>query len=106
MNETATPANRTVALLAAHWLRVRPLVEDRLATLDRAAAAAAANTLDHAQREAAADIAHKLAGSLGMYGYDQGTLIARQIELLLDFPTPDPAALHTLTTELRQALAQ
>jgi len=95
---------KTAALLAALWLRNRPLIEERLAMLDNAAAAAAAGTLIEELREEAADIAHKLAGSLGMYGYDHGTRIARQLELLLDYPTPDPAQIRALATELRQTL--
>jgi HPt (histidine-containing phosphotransfer) domain-containing protein len=96
--------DKTEALLAAMWLRIRPLVQERLDTLDRAAAAATAGTLLEEQREAAADCAHKLAGSLGMYGYDEGTRVARQIELLLDYATPDAAKLGELVAELRRTV--
>jgi HPt (histidine-containing phosphotransfer) domain-containing protein len=72
--------------------------------LDHAASAAAAGTLFEELREEAADTAHKLAGSLGMYGYDHGTRLARQLELLLDYPTPDPTQIRTLASQLRQAL--
>lgn len=95
---------KTAALLASLWSRNRPLIEERLDILDRAAASAAAKTLDVDEREAAADVAHKLAGSLGMYGYDLGTRLARQLELLLDYPTPDPVQLRTLIVQLRQSL--
>jgi HPt (histidine-containing phosphotransfer) domain-containing protein len=94
------------SLLAAMWLRILPLVQERLKTLDRAAEAATAGILGEEQREAAADCAHKLAGSLGMYGYDDGTRIARQIELLLDYATPDAARLSNLVAELRRAISQ
>ena len=96
--------DKTEALLAAMWLRIRPLVQERLDTLDRAAAAATAGTLLEEQREAAADCAHKLAGSLGMYGYDEGTRVARQIELLLDYATPDATRLSELVVELRRTV--
>jgi len=95
---------KTAALLASLWLRNRPLVEERLATLDRAASCAAAGALEEELREEAADTAHKLAGSLGMYGYDEGTRLARQLELLLDYPTPDPAQIRALATQLRSSL--
>jgi len=95
---------KTASLLASLWLRNRPLIEERLDTLDRAASSAASGTLVEELREEAADTAHKLAGSLGMYGYDHGTRIARQLELLLDYPTPDPTEIRTLTTQLRQTL--
>ena len=76
-------ADKTAALLAKLWVKIQPLVEERLAALDQAAAAAAAGTLaDELRKEAAGD-AHKLAGSLGMYGYDEGTRVARELEVLL-----------------------
>jgi HPt (histidine-containing phosphotransfer) domain-containing protein len=93
--------DKTASLLAALWLRNRPLVEERLALLDRAAAA---GTLSEEMREEASHTAHKLAGSLGMYGYDEGTRIARQIEVLLGEGTPDPARLSALVVGLRRAI--
>jgi len=72
-------ADKTAALLANLWVRVRPIVEERLVTLDRAAAAAREGPLADALRVEAASAAHKLAGSLGMYGYDEGTRVAREI---------------------------
>jgi HPt (histidine-containing phosphotransfer) domain-containing protein len=96
--------DKTAALLAALWLRNRPVVEERMARLDQAIAAAAAGTLTVELREGAADVAHKLAGSLGMYGYEEGTRIAREIEILLDYRTPDEARLRVLAAELRRAI--
>jgi HPt (histidine-containing phosphotransfer) domain-containing protein len=95
---------KTASLLASLWLRNRPLLEERLALLDKAASSAAAGVLVEELREEAADTAHKLAGSLGMYGYDNGTRIARQLELLLDYPTPDPTQIKVLATQLRHTL--
>jgi HPt (histidine-containing phosphotransfer) domain-containing protein len=97
-------ADKTAALLAALWVRIRPLVEERLATLDQAAAAAAAGTLSDGLRAEAAGSAHKLAGSLGMYGYDEGTRIARELEVLLGGANPDAARLSGLIAELRGAV--
>ncbi len=97
-------ADKTAALLASLWLRVRPIVEERLATLDRAADAAKVGPLPDALRTEAASVAHKLAGSLGMYGFDEGTRVAREIEVLLDRGAPDAARLNSLVTELRTAI--
>jgi HPt (histidine-containing phosphotransfer) domain-containing protein len=92
-------------MLTAIWMRHRPVVEQRLDLLDRVAADAEAGALIDELREEAASIAHKLAGSLGMYGYDEGTLIARQIEVMLLAPAPpDAARLGTLVAELRRAI--
>lgn len=97
--------DKTSALLASLWLRHRPVIEERLDVLDRAATAASAGTLDVDTREEAADVAHKLAGSLGMYGYEDGTRLARKLELLLDYRTPDAAQIERLARELRASLS-
>jgi HPt (histidine-containing phosphotransfer) domain-containing protein len=95
---------KTAALLAALWVKIRPMVEERLATLDAAAAAAAGGVLSEAQRTEASSAAHKLAGSLGMYGFDEGTAVARKIEVLLGEPATDSARLRELNAELRRAV--
>jgi HPt (histidine-containing phosphotransfer) domain-containing protein len=96
--------DRTASLLAVLWVRNRPIVEERLATLDGAAAAAAAGALKDEQRGEADMAAHKLAGALGMYGYDEGTRIARELEVLLGEANPDAARLSGLIVELRGAI--
>ena len=90
--------------IAALWQRNQPLVLERLALLDRAAADAVAGTLTPALREEAASTAHKLAGSLGMFGFHEGTRLARELELQLESPEPNPAIVGTLATQLRHAL--
>jgi HPt (histidine-containing phosphotransfer) domain-containing protein len=95
---------KTASLLAAIWQRNRALVEERLALLDRAASAAVAGALSDSLRQEAGGTAHKLAGSLGMYGYDEGTHIARQMEVLLGESAPDAARLGDLVVALRRAI--
>ena len=94
--------DKTKALLAALWLKNRPIVEERLATLDEAATVA--GTLSEDQRKTAQGTAHKLAGALGMYGYDEGTRIARLLEQLLDSARPEPERFRGLIAELRTAV--
>jgi HPt (histidine-containing phosphotransfer) domain-containing protein len=96
--------DKTDVLLAKLWLRVRPLVEERLVTLDEAAAAASLGSLGEDLRKEAAGSAHKLSGSLGMYGYDEGTRIARELEVLLGGAAPDAVRLNGLIAELRGAI--
>jgi HPt (histidine-containing phosphotransfer) domain-containing protein len=96
--------DKTDLILAKVWARVRPLVEERLVTLDQASAAASSGTLGKDLRKEAASDAHKLAGSLGMYGYDEGTRVARELELLLGGAAPDAARLQKLIAELRGAV--
>jgi HPt (histidine-containing phosphotransfer) domain-containing protein len=92
-------------MLAELWQRGLPRLRSRLELLDRATAAAEAGALDRDMREQAAEVAHKLAGTLGMFGYDGGTDTARRIELLLEAPSPvDPRKFRSLTSALRQAV--
>jgi HPt (histidine-containing phosphotransfer) domain-containing protein len=95
----------TGALLSRLWQRSLPLLRERLALLDAAASAAHAGTLTADLRAQAIDEAHKLTGSLGMFGYPDGTDIARKIEFLLEAPgDPPPERLTELATELRAIL--
>jgi len=97
-------------LLATLWERSLPTLRERLDVLDRAAASAASGHLTEASRAEAHGIAHKLSGSLGMFGYHRGTEIARQIEEILSppvpaAPTPDTLSrLDALVTELHDTL--
>jgi hypothetical protein len=104
MLDMSDAQDKTAALLATLWLKNRPIVDERLVLLDGAAASAAASSLAEAQRKEAQSAAHKLAGALGMYGYDEGTRISRQIEVLLDEGAPEPARLRALIAELRAAV--
>jgi HPt (histidine-containing phosphotransfer) domain-containing protein len=104
MGDMSDAEEKTAALLAALWVKVRPMVEERLALLEAAAAAAASGALGEAQRAEAGGAAHKLAGSLGMYGYDEGTAVARKIEVLLGDAAPDAGRLRELNAELRRAV--
>ena len=91
-------------LLLRLWQKNLPTIRQRLDLLDQLGSAAASGKLEEPARVEALRVAHNLAGSLGMYGYDHGTRLARQLELLLDYPTPDPTQIRTLASQLRQAL--
>jgi HPt (histidine-containing phosphotransfer) domain-containing protein len=92
------------SMLAVIWQRHRPVVQERLQLLDRVVIAAKGELSDDL-REEGSSVAHKLAGSLGMYGYDEGTRVAREIEhLLLDEPWPDTTQLGHLVAALRRAV--
>jgi hypothetical protein len=95
---------RIADLLSSLWERNLPLLHQRLDLLDRAAAAAGAGSLDEALRLEALSIAHKLSGTLGMFGRHQGTEIARRIELSLSDPQPSSSDLTALTVNLRRTL--
>jgi HPt (histidine-containing phosphotransfer) domain-containing protein len=79
----ATAAEKTAALLKAMWERNLPVLRERVGVLTAAAEASASGTLSEELRVEAAGVAHKLAGSLGMFGYPEGTRLAREIEVAL-----------------------
>jgi HPt (histidine-containing phosphotransfer) domain-containing protein len=94
------------ALLAELWQRHLPALRERLDLLDRTAAEASSGSLAEASRVEAHSIAHKLAGNLGMFGYQEATDIASAMEQILKAPTPETlATLSSLAHDLRSTLA-
>ena len=88
------------------WQKNLPTIRERLDLMDQFGSAAVSGTLDESTRVEALNIAHKLAGSLGMYGYQQGTEVASKMERILKTPTPETlATLRSLATDLRKSLA-
>ncbi|HZL50106.1 MAG TPA: Hpt domain-containing protein [Terracidiphilus sp.] len=87
------------------WTRFQPEIRNRVELLAIAAAACAANDLSAAQRDAAHDAAHKLAGTLGTFNLAHGTELAREFELLSESEnTPGPATadrMVAIAAELR-----
>ena len=83
------------------WQRNLPQTLERLDVLDLAASS---DPLPEDLREQATSIAHKLAGSLGMFGFKEGTRLGRTFEQNLESGTPDRNLLSALSTELRQTL--
>lgn len=87
--------------LAQLFQKHLPKILTYLDLLDRAAAA---DPLPEAQRAEAAATAHKLAGSLGMYGYQESGELARELEQLLGTSSPAPGRLRSLAEALRRSL--
>lgn len=106
-----TPARAAVenpgipSLLSALWEKYLPLMQERLALLDAAAEATRTGELDAQQRSSAIDAAHKFAGSLGMFGFPQGTDAARSMEhLLLETEGFDGVSFRKLVRDLHNVL--
>jgi HPt (histidine-containing phosphotransfer) domain-containing protein len=98
--------NQINNVLAELWQKNLPIVRERLDLLDKFGTAAASGKFDEPSRIEALNIAHKLAGSLGMYGYQEGTEIASKMERILKSPTPETlVTLHALAVDLRKSLA-
>ena len=72
-----------------HHSRKRParILHARLGTVHSAIEALSDGSLSHELRNAAANAAHKLAGSLGTFGVREGTAAAQEIERLLSADT-------------------
>jgi HPt (histidine-containing phosphotransfer) domain-containing protein len=76
------------AVVARVWQRMRPTAVERIDHLLRVIGPWQTGTLSADHRAAALSDAHKLAGSLGTYGYLDGSALARQVEVLLSETTP------------------
>ena len=63
------------------WIKFLPEIERRVAILEAAAQALTTGSLSKERREAAHAEAHKLSGTLGMFGLHRGTDLARQAEV-------------------------
>ena len=100
----APEQNATTRLIEALWHRNAPQVLERLTVLDDAARGAETGALSPKLRGEAISLAHKLAGSLGMFGFNEGTEIARAIELELEAPELTAGRLTLLTMKLRGSL--
>lgn len=99
------PEARLRQAMAVMWQRNLPTMRARLEELDRAAEHAEQGILAAELRSSAAGTAHKLAGSVAMFGFPQGTDIAREIEQMLDSPKDvNVARLKELTASLHVAL--
>jgi len=92
--------------LAMLWDRHRPNIMDRISLLELKTADVLRDVIDEEGIVEGSDAAHKLAGSLGMYGYQQGTEIASKMERILKSPTPETlVTLRALAVDLRKSLA-
>ena len=104
--EAGSIESRIADRLAVLWQRQRPELAARVDVLERAAAAAADASLTPELRGEAAELAHKLAGALGMYGHNVAGAAARRMEIMLDASAPLVAAeLQHCASELRRAVA-
>ncbi|MBD2231002.1 response regulator [Phormidium tenue] len=100
-----TPKSKALEAIAA---RFQASLQQRLAVVEAAVRSLQAGSLPPQQRAIAQDEAHRLAGGLGTFGYDEGSTHARQIEQLLgDRPlqTTEVDQLSRHLLDLKQTLA-
>ena len=77
---SASVQQETQAAVAQIWESFQGTIRERLQFLDGAIAALEQNNLSEERREEGRSVAHKLVGSLGMFGFPQGSQIARAME--------------------------
>lgn len=100
------PSKRT-ADINQIWLQFKDLAFERLASLEKLAIALAENHVTEELQAQAKSSAHKLAGSLGCFGFPEGSKIAKQFELFMDhnpLKSEDLEQVTNLTTSLRADL--
>ncbi|WP_026072308.1 response regulator [Nodosilinea nodulosa] len=91
----------------ALWEKFKPPILNRLISLDQAVAALRSGELSEALRQTAAGDAHKLSGSLGMFGFPEGSRLSQAIGRWLRPPTvssENAGQLEALVAALRQEL--
>lgn len=99
-------ATATLESIAA---RFQQSIQQRVAVLEDVTRAFQAGAISSPQRELACEEAHRLAGGLGTFGYEEGSVLARQIEHLLEGDGPlDQVKIAKLSQNLlalKQAVA-
>jgi diguanylate cyclase (GGDEF)-like protein len=90
------------------WRQIEPVLNQRLLVIEQAVAAMLLDDLNPALRQKAVQEAHRLVGSLGMFGSEHGSSLAREIEQHLQeqdgLPQNHGRLLSRHTKALRQEL--
>jgi diguanylate cyclase (GGDEF)-like protein len=98
--------------MAGIWQQIQPAIAQRLNILEQAVDHSSRGTWTQELHQQAEQSAHKLVGSLGMFGSDLGSQLARKIEQLLTKSAPEKLSraqsrsLAKLVANLRQELQQ
>jgi HPt (histidine-containing phosphotransfer) domain-containing protein len=94
----STPQSPVPSSASRVWAQFHGVIFERMATIETAVAALRQAQLTDEIRKKAVLEAHRLAGSLGMFGLAEGTRLAREIETTLGDQAPvGPEALGGLT---------
>lgn len=97
---------QAIASIAQILEKYRPRLNQQIALLRQTYNALAAGKLTDELQERAIQDAHKLAGSLGPFGYLEGSNLARKIEYLLMSQTPLGTAETQQLEQLTRALSE
>ena len=105
----STPSRSSItAAIADAWEKHRDTMYERLTVLDATVAALDVGQLSVDLQQAGCAQAHKLAGALGCFGFNDGSKLARQLERLLQLEGPlepsQSSQCSTLLKSLHQSL--
>ncbi len=99
-----------MASIAQAWATHQGTMQERLSVLEATAAAMEGGQLSPDLQQAGCSQAHKLAGSLGCYGFKEGSQIARELEQVLQRSAPlddlQASQVVQLVQRLRQNLSE
>lgn len=99
---------QTLKAVAGIWEKFQGRVSEQVTLLEQAAEALNRNSLNQQLRASAAKEAHTLAGSLGTFGFPEGSRLARQIENCLrenkKLGQPEAIALRDWVLALHQEI--
>jgi diguanylate cyclase (GGDEF)-like protein len=107
--KTETTESRTASGIAEIWNQVKDELDRRIRAIETAQTALLDDSLSNKQHEQAEQTAHKLVGSLGMFGCDEGSRLSREIEQLLRekrLNAEQKTRLTTYTIALREEFHQ
>ncbi|MBE9126451.1 MULTISPECIES: response regulator [unclassified Coleofasciculus] len=80
----ASPAQvKVMATIAQIWNKFKDSLPEKLALFENVSVALASDALDQELQQKARGEAHRLIGSLGSFGFPEGSTVAREIEQLL-----------------------
>ncbi|NEQ48150.1 MAG: response regulator [Leptolyngbya sp. SIOISBB] len=98
------------AAVAQAWETHQEIMQERLQILEAMVTAVQADQLSIDLQQQGRSQAHKLAGSLGCYGFAEGSRIARELERLLELEAPlgdeQASQVAQLVQNLRQSLVE
>ncbi|MUG98469.1 response regulator [Scytonema sp. UIC 10036] len=92
---------KVVASLAQLWERFKDSFVDEVSLLLQAATALQLSVLETEERQKAQQVAHKLVGGLGSFGFTEGSRLAQQIEQLLQTTDIEPLQAQQLVETVK-----
>lgn len=92
--------------LAKLWETSQSIAHERISEIEAIATLIGSGTASESQTQTARDHAHKLAGSLGTFGFPAASVVARDIEREVVGPNPSSLKLVQLVADLTQSLVQ